>query len=428
MAENNLITTEQMTRVRELDFAKKFGENINGFLNMLGVTRKFPATAGTVLKIREIVGTLQNGNIAEGEIIPLSQFETKETPIGELKLKKWRKATTAEAIIKSGYDVAVNETDKKAIREAQKEIRGDFLAFLNTATGGTTVVGAGLQEGLAQAWGQLQVKFEDDDITPVYFLNPLDVADYLGKKDVTTQNEFGFTYVQNFLNLGTVIMSPRINKGTFKATAAENIIAYYINVAETNGLGEAFAFTTDSETGFIGVHEEPDYKTMTEETTMCGGIDVFAEYPAGVISGEIDDSFLTDLTVAPDDSASYAGGEIGASDIQSDVSVSGGEVTGELKFIDGGIPALGFSDDGYYLGLKYSDFAEGLTYANVKVGIVPSAYGIDLQTLDSDKNSVFKVTNPQKQKVKVVQEDNAGHKNIQYFGLSGLTLEETEGA
>ncbi len=132
--------------------------------------------------------------------------------------------------------------------------------------------------------------------------------------------------------------------------------------------------------------------------------------------------------MSPDDSASYAGGEIGASDIQSDVAVNDGEVTGELKFIDGGIPALGFPDDGYYLGLKFSNFAEGLTYENVKVSIEPSAIGREPQTLDSDKNAVFKVTDKDNQKIKVVQSDNAGHKNIQYFGLSGLELEASTGA
>lgn len=50
---------------------------------------------------------------------------------------------------------------------------------------------------------------------------------------------------------------------------------------------------------------------------------------------------------------------------------------------------------------------------------------MSLVTLDSDKNAVFKITDKDNQKLKVVQADNAGHKNIQYFGLSGLTLEDT---
>ena len=96
-----------------------------------------------------------------------------------------------------------------------------------------------------------------------------------------------------------------------------------------------------------------------------------------------------------------------------------------MKFIEGGIAAGTLSGDGYFLALKFSNFAEGLTFANVKVGIEPSSTGMALQTLDSDKNAVFKVTNKDVQKIKVVQSDNAGHKNIQLFSLKDLELENT---
>jgi len=96
-----------------------------------------------------------------------------------------------------------------------------------------------------------------------------------------------------------------------------------------------------------------------------------------------------------------------------------------LKFIEGGIAAGTLSGDGYFLGLKFSNFAEGLTYANVKVGLVPSSTGMPLQTLDNDKNAVFKITDKDNQKIKIVQADNAGHKNIQYLDLSALELEST---
>jgi hypothetical protein len=46
-----------------------------------------------------------------------------------------------------------------------------------------------------------------------------------------------------------------------------------------------------------------------------------------------------------------------------------------------------------------------------------------LQTLDSDTNAVFKVTNKNTQKIKIVQSDSQGHKNVQLLDLSGLTLE-----
>lgn len=285
VAENNVITTTQITRVRELDFAQTFGENLNSFLKLLGVTRKIPVVAGTVLKVMTVSGTLGDGDVDEGAIIPLSQYATVWTPVAEAELKKWRKATTAESILKGGYDQAVNETDKKAIQDVQKAIRSDFLGYL--AKGSGEAAGDDIQPALANAWGQLQVKFEDEEITPVYILNPLDVADYLGKASVSMQTAFGFTYLENFLGLGNVLLTPQIEKGTFYATAAENLIAYYVNVNETNGLGGVFSFTTDPETGFVGIHEEANYQRMQEETILVAGVTILAERPAGVIVGTI---------------------------------------------------------------------------------------------------------------------------------------------
>ena len=112
-AETNVIKKAQMAKVRELDFAQLFGENVQNLLKMLGVTRKIPVTAGTALKVLKVTGTLQSGIVGEGEIIPLSQYSTTYETVAEATLQKWRKATTAEAILKGGYDQAVNETDKK---------------------------------------------------------------------------------------------------------------------------------------------------------------------------------------------------------------------------------------------------------------------------------------------------------------------------
>ena len=56
---------------------------------------------------------------------------------------------------------------------------------------------------------------------------------------------------------------------------------------------------------------------------------------------------------------------------------------------------------------------------------MPSASGMPLQTLDSDCNSVMKITDKNNQKLKVVQADTAGHRNVQIFDLSTLTLEDT---
>ena len=229
-AETNLITQEQMKKVREVDFVTQFAHNsLNKFMEVLGVTRKIPMMEGTTLYVYSTTGTLQSGAVAEGDIIPLSQYETTRTAVGEITLNKWRKAVSAEAIKKSGYKAAVEETDSALLRDVQKGIRKNFFDFINgSIAGATTATGADLQSALAAAWGQLQVKFEDDAAQAVYFCNPLDVAEYLGAASITTQNAFGMNYVEDFLGLGTVVLSANIEQGTFVATAKENFIAYYL--------------------------------------------------------------------------------------------------------------------------------------------------------------------------------------------------------
>ena len=282
-AENNLIKKADLARAREIEFTYNFSENVRKLMEALGVTRKIAKQAGTVLKAYKATGTLEDGAVAEGDTIPLSKYTTKPVTFGELTLKKWRKATSAEAIVERGYDQAVEMTTDRMLRDVQKAIRTDLFTFLATGTG--EAGGADMQSTLAQAWGQLQVKYEDDAIQAVYFVNPLDIADYLGAAQITTQTAFGMTYVEDFLGLGTVIMNASVPKGKIYATAKENIVLYYIPVNGAD-LGEAFDFTSD-ETGYIGIHETPDYTNMTASDTVVNGMVFFAERIDGVVVGTI---------------------------------------------------------------------------------------------------------------------------------------------
>ena len=282
-AEADLIKKTDLVRAREVEFVNIFSENIKKLVEALGVTRKIPKQAGYTLKSYKATGTLVDGKVAEGETIPLSKYQTVAVPYEEITLKKWRKATSAEAIISGGYDQAVQMTTDRMLLDVQKGIRSDFFTFLGTGTG--TATGEGFQTALAQAWGQLQVKFEDDSIEAVYFMNPLDVADYLAKAPITLQTAFGMTYVENFLNLGTVIFDSKVPQKTIYATAKDNIVLYYIPVNGAD-LGEAFDFTSD-QTGLIGIHETPDYTNMTASDTVVSGIVLFAERLDGIIKSTI---------------------------------------------------------------------------------------------------------------------------------------------
>lgn len=286
-AETGLITQDKMKKAREVDFVLQFQHNsLAKLLEVLGVTRRIPMMEGTTLYYYKTTGELRDGSVPEGEIIPLSEYKTEKIPVGEIALKKWRKAASAEAIKKSGYEAAVRDTDAALLRDVQSTVRGDMFGYMNGAIAGSTPVsGSGLQAALAAAWGQLQVKFEDDTAEPVYFINPLDISEYLANANVTTQTVFGMNYIEDFLGLGTVIVSSRVTKGTFLATAKQNLIMYYLTM---NGdIAATFGLTAD-ELGFIGISSgNPNKERAQAETLVMCGIQILVEYAEGVVKGTI---------------------------------------------------------------------------------------------------------------------------------------------
>ena len=332
MADANLIKKADLAKAREIEFVNLFSESIKKLIEALGVTRKIPKQAGTLLKSYKAIGTLQDGNVGEGDKIPLSHYKTVPVNYAEITLKKWKKGTSAEAIIEKGFDQAVVMTGDKMISDVQKGIRKDFFDFLSTGTGSAS--GSTFQAALAQAWGQLQVLFEDNDIQAVYFMNPLDVADYLATAQISLQMAFGMTYVENFLGLGTVIFNSSVPKGTIYATAKENLVLYYIPVNGAD-LSEAFSFTSDA-TGYIGIHEEADYSNLTCEDTVVSGIVLFAERTDGIVVSTI-----------------TGGKTLGTLTVNS----ASGTSTGDTKITV--TPALGSGNSYKY---KIGDTAQEVTY------------------------------------------------------------------
>ena len=260
------VKSADLAKVRDVDFTEQFVAGIQTLMTMLGVTRKLEKKAGETLKVYKVTGTLESGTVAEGEVIPLSKYTTSYTPIGEATLKKWRKVTTAEAISEKGYGQAVNDTNAKMLKDIQKGIRGDFVKFLATGTGAAN--GVGLQAAMAQVWGQMQVLFEDTSIETVYFMNPLDVADYLGSAQISTQTAFGMSYIQNFLGMGTAILASDVPKGKIYATAAENIVLLISHRLYLFPQMDAVIWMEDGRT-VTGTHEEllarvPEYRALFE--------------------------------------------------------------------------------------------------------------------------------------------------------------------
>ena len=118
-------------------------------------------------------------------------------------------------------------------------------------------------------------------------------------------------------------------------------------------------------------------------------------------------------TVSPWDSSKKV------SDMQDNIVVANGKITGTLKFVKGGIAPSGIlAGDGYFLALKFKDV--DATATSKKVGLVPSA-GSGLVELDEDMNAFMKLSDKDNQIFEVVITDGT-RKGIQKFDLSDLVL------
>lgn len=275
--------TTNLNKALSIDFTERFGQRFKSLYELLGVERILPMASGTVLKTYTSSVTLDGTAVAPGDIIPLSEVVMEDGPTQELTWDKKRKAVTMEDIQKYGFDRAITMTDSKLIGEIQKGIRSKLLAQL--ATGEGTASGVGLQQTMAQNWAAVTTKFGEDDVQIISFMNPFDVADYLGKANVTTQNAFGMTYLEDFLNNRVVFLHGDVPKGTVYSTADQNLVAAHA-LMSGGAIGQAFDFTTD-ETGLIGVTHDINKQRLQAETITAYGIVLFAERLDGVVIGTI---------------------------------------------------------------------------------------------------------------------------------------------
>lgn len=431
MAKANLIKSANIgTAAREVDFVTRFANNWQHLRDIMGIARVIQKTPGTMLKSKYAEVTLENGNVGEGEDIPYSAATVKTKDYAKIDVEKFRKGVSIEAINEHGYDDAIGLTDDQFLFELQNNVTSRFYNFIQTGTLHTAK--SSFQAALADAQGQVRNKWKamHKGITDIVgFCNILDAYDYLGAANITVQSEFGMNYIENFIGYKKLFLcsDAEISKGQVIATPVENLILYHVSPNDSDFAKAGLVFTTDGETNLIGFHVEGNYGTAVSESFAFMGMTLMAEYLDGIAVVDIDDNTLTDLTVAADTpTQTFPWTDKKPQDFQSNVAVADGEITGNLAFIEGGLASSGpLSGDGYFLALKYSNFSSGLTYANVKTGLVPSASGMGLVSLDSDTDAVFKITDKKNQKLKVVQSDNNGHTNVQWFGLNGLTLEET---
>lgn len=281
-AETGTITTTDVAPVISIDFTSRISQNIRELQELLGVIDLEPMAAGTEIKIYKWEVSEPAEQVGEGEKIGLTKVKRALKETITLSLDKYRKNTTAEAIQRSGRDIAVNKSDEQLIKKVQKAIKGSLYVMLNAGTG--TATGKDLQQVLANLWAELQEYYEDEDVNPIYFINPKDVADYLGTAQVTMQNAFGFTYIENFLGLGTAVISPKVTAKKPIATAKENLRGAYVPMS--GDVAQTFSLTAD-ETGLIGMVHAMVTENATVDTLMMSCVKFFPEFADGVFIGTI---------------------------------------------------------------------------------------------------------------------------------------------
>ena len=281
-AEEGTTLSTDLAPAISVDFVTRIAQNIVELQQLLGITDLVPMAAGTDVKIYKWTVEDLAEQVGEGEEIGLTKVKRTLANTITLDLDKYRRNTTAEAIQRVGRRIAINQSDEKLIKKVQKGIKGSLYTVLKAGTG--TATGTNLQIILANLWAKLQGYYEDEDVNPVYFVNPQDVADYLGTAQITMQNAFGFTYIENFLGLGTAIVSPQVTAKKPIATAKENLRGAYVPMS--GDVAQTFNLTADT-TGLVGMTHSTKTGNATVDTLLMSCVKFFPEFQDGVFVGTI---------------------------------------------------------------------------------------------------------------------------------------------
>lgn len=293
-APTNLITTSDMNVALDREFILNFEGDYDRLAEILGIFAPERMAAGTALYQLKVTGTLNNekddngssgSSYVEGDLVNLSKYTATKEPIGAIKPKPYRKATSGANILKNGYEVAVMKTDQKMQSHIRADIINEFFAFMAKGTG--EAAGTGLQEAAAMVDAKLGDTMEtngDEGGKVIHFINRTDAAKYIGAAPITTQTMFGMTYLQNFLGMTDVFLTNKVASGTMYATPAENIHVFTVDFGE---LARADLTYQQSDSGLIGVAHAPAYDHVSTETNVLTGMLLFPEVKDYIVKGTI---------------------------------------------------------------------------------------------------------------------------------------------
>jgi hypothetical protein len=278
------------------EFIANFNQDTNNLMRLLGIVAPEHVGAGYTLTQHKVTGQLndakdENGSsgsaYVEGDLVSLSKYTMSETAIGKVKMRPYRKVTSAQAIAEHGVVPAVVRTDQKMLADIRADILSQFFTFLGTGTG--TATGKTLQACLAYMDAKLEDTLETNNdngaaYSLVHFVNRTDIADYLANAPVTTQTAYGMTYIQSFLGVQNVFVTNKVAAKAPIVTASQNLHLY---APEFGELAQAGLSYTQSDGGLIGVNHNAVYDHVSVETNVLTGATLFAEVPDYIVKGTI---------------------------------------------------------------------------------------------------------------------------------------------
>lgn len=271
--------------VRELDFVSAFGEDWRSLMNIFDISRPIAKVPGQGIQIITASVSSLETSPAEGVDITPSTVTITGSQIVDPTIEKYATAITIEAIDKYGYETAIERSDRAFKNKLQTAVKGKFYTFLNT--GSLTSTETTFQAALAGAKGAVLNKWSTLGLDPgevVAFVNVTDFYSYLGTASVTLQTSFGMTYIADFMGYSRIFLcdNNEVASGTVLATPVANIVAYYVNPADSAFAQSGLEFTVEGETPILGYHVQPNYTNMTSEAYALMGLYLLAEHLDGI--------------------------------------------------------------------------------------------------------------------------------------------------
>jgi hypothetical protein len=275
--ENTILAEDTVEAVLQ-EYQAEYNADYDRLEEVVGLFGVETVNAGTALYKYNVTGTLNNDapdpdapekgssgtGYVEGDFIKRSHFKVEKTPIGEVEWTPYAIQVTAQEIQKGGLGNGLT----RAVNKAKKQIRGDvvtkmfgFFESFDTPTKAAPAAGGNwsLQEMLAYTEGKLLDTLEsknESDTDIVHFVNRADAYEHLADAQLTTQELFGLTYLENFLGVSKVFLTNKVAAGTMYATPVANIRVYgtdYGTLAQTE-----LAYQSD-DMGLTGFAYKADY-------------------------------------------------------------------------------------------------------------------------------------------------------------------------